>query len=230
MGCNRGKASPNAHVKLQLFADSGGYCQKPDCNASLFLSIGDDSFHIAEMAHIFSASNKGPRSNNTLTKEDRGKFDNLILLCPTCHTIIDKAEEQYPDSLISLWKKEHSEKINNLFNIKSYTSRKEVRKLLNPLMVENKTVFNIYGPMTDQRFNPESEMPYIWIRKIHKTLLPNNRKIINIIDKNYDLLDDVEIETVELFRQHVKDFEDKHLNQSDINGIQFPIQMNDIYK
>lgn len=56
MACNRGKANPNSHTKLQLFADSGGYCQNPDCNLNLFHNIGEANFHIAEMAHIISAA------------------------------------------------------------------------------------------------------------------------------------------------------------------------------
>ena len=87
MTCKRGKASPDAHTKLRLFADSGGYCQNPNCNVNLFLNIGEADFHIAEMAHIISAGDLGPRSKN-LTKEQKGEFLNLILLCPNCHTKI----------------------------------------------------------------------------------------------------------------------------------------------
>lgn len=80
--------------------------------------------------------------------------------------------------------------------------------------------------MTDERFNPESEMPKTWLLKVHRNILPNNRKILNILSKNYNLLHDDEISVFEQFRQHVLDFESRHLNNEEINGVQFPSQMN----
>lgn len=229
MSCSRGKASPNAHTKLRLFADSGGYCQNPECNTNLFLSVDEAEFHIAEMAHIFSASDKGPRAKVKLLKGHRGQYNNLILLCPTCHTIIDKVEEKFPDDLISGWKTNHSQRIMRLFNIKECETRKDVRVVLQPLLSENAKVFEVYGPETDERFNPESELPKIWMKKIHEFILPNNRKIIKVIDCNYELLEELEIETYHTFKQHVSDFEAKHINKEDINGLQFPTKMNIIF-
>ena len=81
------------------------------------------------MAHIFSASNKGPRNKVSLTESQRGQYENLLLLCPDCHTIIDKADDEYPDSIIKSWKIEHEDRINQLFNIKIYHSRKAVKKI-----------------------------------------------------------------------------------------------------
>lgn len=227
MTCKRGKASPDSHTKLRLFADSGGYCQNPDCNVNLFLNIGETDFHIAEMAHIISAGEKGPRSKE-ITEEQKGEFSNLILLCPNCHTKIDKAEDEFPEELIKKWKSEHSQKINSLFNIKTFDSRDKTRKAILPLLNENNTIFNIYGPMTDERFNPESEMPKTWLLKIQSNILPNNRKILNILDQNYNLLNDKEMVVFKQFRQHVLDFESRHLNNEEINGVQFPSQMNQI--
>lgn len=230
MSCTRGKASPNAHTKLKLFADSGGYCQNPECNINLFLSVGSSDFHIAEMAHIISAGNSGPRSDKTITKEMKGDFSNLILLCPTCHTQIDKAESEFPEKKIINWKETHSKKIKLLFNINKFDDRLSGRRVVFPLLNENKTIFETYGPLTDQRFNPESEVPKIWLSKIHQQILPNNRKILSIIDVNYDLLKEEEIKTVELFRQHVLDFESKHINYEEINGLQFPKELQNIFK
>ena len=222
MSCKRGKASLDSHTKLQLFADSAGFCQNPECNINLFLSIGSSDFHIAEMAHIISSSDDGPRSDKKISKEQKGNFSNLIILCPTCHTKIDKSELEFPDSLVLKWKTTHSQKINSLFNIKQFENRLEARQSILPLLNENKTIFEIYGPLTDERFNPESEMPKIWKSKIHLSILPNNRKLLSIFDANYDLLKAEELKTVEIFRQHVSDFESKHVNHEEINGLQFP--------
>lgn len=229
MSCTRGKASPDSHTRLQLFADSAGYCQNPDCNINLFLSIGVSNFHIAEMAHIISAGEHGPRSDRKISKIKKGEFSNLILLCPTCHTKIDKAELEFPDSLIIEWKTTHSKKINSLFNIKQFENRQQVRQAILPIINENKTIFETYGPLTNERYNPESETPKIWISKIHQHILPNNRKLLSFFETNYNLLNEEEMKTVELFRQHVLDFESRHINNTEINGLQFPLKLNNVF-
>lgn len=229
MSCKRGKANPDSHTKLKLFADSGGYCQNPNCNVNLFLTVGATEFHIAEMAHIISARDDGPRSDKTISKDLKGDFSNLILLCPTCHTKIDKAELEFSDKLILSWKESHSQKINSLFNIKLFKNRLEALQAIQPLLNQNKTIFDTYGPLTDERFNPESEVPKMWLSKIHEYILPNNRKLLAIFDANYILLTPEEIKTTELFRQHVADFESKHINNEEINGIQFPKETHKIY-
>lgn len=69
--CSRGKATPSATTKLRLFSESVGYCQKPDCRLGLFLQFDGKEIHIAEMAHIISASDTGPRADKTMTTAER---------------------------------------------------------------------------------------------------------------------------------------------------------------
>jgi len=230
MYCNRGKASPNPYVKLQLFADSGGYCQNPECNLALFHSLGESKFHIAEMAHIIGASKDGPRNKIHLKTIDKGKFENLILLCPNCHTMIDKAENEFSDNLLKKWKSNHSLKIQTLFGIKKYDSRDAIRQVLKKIMLENKVIFDTVGPLTEERFNPESENPKKWKKGILSTILPNNRKLLQIIEVNYDLLKPDEEIVFANFKQHVRDFEDKHINDNELSGATFPIKMNNIFE
>jgi hypothetical protein len=67
MSCPRGVAAPDQHTKLRLFAASAGYCQNPSCGFALFFDTGSKRIHIAEMAHVFAASNRGPRANDELS-------------------------------------------------------------------------------------------------------------------------------------------------------------------
>ena len=207
MVCSKGRIAPAQNTKLRLFADSGGYCQNPYCLSPLFRDIDHETIHIAEIAHVISAGDSGPRSSSTMSEEERAGYENLILLCPTCHTIIDKAEESYPEVLILNWKSDHKRKISNSFGLRSYSSRQEVRDAITPLFRENYTIFTIYGPMTEERLNPESHMPAQWLRKVRSQIIPNNRKILYIADANATFLTEEEKKTLELFRQHVLDFE-----------------------
>ena len=69
----------------RLFAESGGQCAK--CDLDLF----PDGKLIAEICHIEAFSSGGPRYNSQLKKSNlENHYDNLIILCPSCHTEIDK--------------------------------------------------------------------------------------------------------------------------------------------
>lgn len=230
MTCDRGKATPDEPTKLRLFADSAGRCQKPDCLTALFFS-GTVNFHIAEMAHICAASDSGPRSNPELTEEERGAHENLILLCPTCHTKIDKAPANYPDEMILEWKAAHNERIAKAFGALEYKNREDARSAIEPFLAENRTIFDTYGPHREENQNPESELAGIWQRKVLEKILPNNRAILMILDANRLLLMEPEISTLESFRQHVDDLEARHLNDvATGHATRFPAEMSKILK
>lgn len=228
-GCEKGRIAPLTETKLRLFADSGGFCQNPGCLSELFRDIEDTTVHIAEMAHIISAADVGPRADISLTPEERGRYSNLILLCPTCHTIIDKAEDKYPETLVAKWKQMHKQKITSAFGVIAFDSREGARSFIRPLLDENRMIFETYGPMTDERFNPESSMPAQWLRKIRVKIIPNNRRLLDACDANTNFLSSDERKTVERFRQHVDDFEAKHLGETDQNGSQFPTEMERVF-
>jgi len=75
----------------------------PQCSAILV-----DSEHvIAEICHIRGRRKAAARFDATMQPKERDGFSNLILLCPTCHTLIDKDRTTYTiDSLIKI-KAEH---------------------------------------------------------------------------------------------------------------------------
>lgn len=62
---------------------------------------------IGEQAHIVAESVDGPRGLSDLPLDQRSTYPNLILLCPTCHTKIDKAPEDYPVDVLLRCKAEH---------------------------------------------------------------------------------------------------------------------------
>jgi len=228
MSCIRGKASPDRFTQFKLFANSGGYCQNPACNEILYKSFEANEIHIAEIAHIISV-NKGARKNSKLSPEEKGSFDNLILLCPNCHTAIDKAEDSFPIETILKWKDEHQQKLYLTFGIKKFESRKDAKDALEHLLRENKLIFETYGPNTEERFNPESSTPKIWLRKIREFIIPNNRKIFELIKTNYSLLREDEKIEFDKFKLHLHDFEAKHLFSAEENGSEFPTKINEIY-
>jgi len=137
--------------------------------------------------------------------------------------MVDKAPEDFPNTLITRWKAEHTEKIDSIFQILEYESRKEARGAILPILEENKSIFEGYGPETDERFNLESDQPAVWHRKIVEKIIPINKKILMIIEKNIKLLTEPERTTVAEFKNHIHDFECKHIGGIVDAGKRFPV-------
>jgi hypothetical protein len=182
------------------------------------------------MAHVFAAADDGPRANAELTEAERGRYDNLILLCPTCHTIIDKAPDEYPDEMILRWKRQHGERIAALFGAIEYPSRIQAREAIEPALAENRLIFDKYGPDNDYRYDPESELATTWQAKMLATILPNNRKIMSVLQVNRRHLNDDEKLTAARFQQHIADLEARHiLGEPSAAAERFPPGMAQIF-
>lgn len=230
MACSRGAASPDAHTQRRLFSASAGYCQNPGCANELFVDTEGESFHIAEMAHVFAANDKGPRSKPELSKEERGAFENLVVLCANCHTMVDKAPSAFPDSMMLGWKREHANKLRQLFGAVRFDDRACVREVVEPLLDQNRVIFQQYGPHIEAARNPESGAAEQWKRKILTRILPNNRRLLSILDANRHLLRNEEKSIVELFRQHIDDLEAFHIEGCMQDASRFPENLSKIYE
>jgi hypothetical protein len=228
MACSRGAAAPDAQTQRRLFAASAGYCQNPNCPNELFVDAAGKSIHIAEMAHVFAASDGGPRAQPRLTDAERGAFENLVMLCANCHTMVDKAPEAYPDATMLSWKRDHANKLQAIFGAVQYSSRVEARTAIGPLLAENRAIFEQYGPHIESAVNPESGAAEQWKRKMFTRLLPNNRRMLAILDANLHLLGDAERDTLELFRQHINDLEAFHIEGRRENASRFPAHLPEI--
>ena len=229
MPCSRGRVDPTRVVTLRLFAASGGYCQSPTCLRELFLDTKTASIHLAEAAHIIAASDTGPRSDQCSTAIARSAYENLILLCPSCHTIIDKLPHEYTDSTLRQWKRNHIDRIAVAIGAVKVPDRQSARRLIEPALRENGRIFVDYNPNRDYRFDPESEVAQIWQRKMRSRILPNNRKILLVLDKNLHLLTEDEVATLEEFRQHVEELEERHIGPAEsLRARRFPPKMTTI--
>lgn len=225
MACSRGAASPDAHTQRRLFAASAGYCQNPGCASELFVDASGKSIHIAEMAHVFAAKDGGPRASPQLSEQERGAFENLVVLCANCHTMVDKAPEAFPDSMMLSWKREHANKLQGIFGAEKFGDRARARQAVEPILVENHSIFEQYGPHIEAAYNPESGAAEQWKRKMLTCILPNNRRILAILDVNRHLLAGSEKVTLERFRQHIDDLEAFHVEGIKEDASRFPSEL-----
>ncbi|WP_297207723.1 ABC-three component system protein [uncultured Brachyspira sp.] len=117
---NDNKQKPRSYSILtlkKLHALSLNRCYNPDCNKNIFINENGKYINIGYIAHIIAHSEKGPRANPNISEKELKDFHNLILLCPNCHTQIDKSPEKYTIDLLHQWKtKRESEAISKKIN------------------------------------------------------------------------------------------------------------------
>lgn len=101
-------------TKLMLAMKSGNICARKECHVHL-ISEGKeaDCALIGEAAHIYGENPSAARYREDMTDEERNHVDNLIYLCPNCHTIIDKQEKDFPVDYLFALKREHEDYVHN---------------------------------------------------------------------------------------------------------------------
>lgn len=190
----------------KLWGGAGGYCSNPDCRDRVAITgPKGESYLTGENAHIIARQAKGPRGDGV---GGDNTYDNLVLLCPTCHTRIDKAEGRYPTELLLEWKAQHEAWVDGWAETKKMGTTAELMNFIALLLAENNLYFKRYGPHSDEAVaNPMSSAHAIWVARKLDTLLPNNRKIVQALDVNKDLIPPEITDAVLLFKDHASGWE-----------------------
>jgi hypothetical protein len=112
----RAKRRKTRHIpeatKILLAVHAGGRCEFRGCNRYLFehpLTLQGGTF--SEHAHIVAFSELGPRGLDGARPDDINSPDNLVLLCATCHKLIDDRPADYPRALVEAFKRQHEDRI-----------------------------------------------------------------------------------------------------------------------
>lgn len=121
----------------RLYTKSNNRCAYPGCRAPIIV----DQTLVGEMCHI-RARRKGPRFDPTLSPAQRDAFDNLLLLCRTCHKVVDSAPDKYPPELLVDFKQKHEQSGN--CEITADTER-DALLLLRPRSSANRTTATVRG-------------------------------------------------------------------------------------
>lgn len=147
---------PQPDMKV-LYMFSGGVCSL--CKKMLAFEKQNNTYYqIGKMAHIQGENIGSARYNDNMSKKERKSYDNLILLCPTCHDIIDADEQQYTVEYLVKIKKEHEEKIQKVY-IKSINDLQNVElgsilKYLSSDKFQNNSNYSDYNPIRpDEKIN-----------------------------------------------------------------------------
>jgi 5-methylcytosine-specific restriction endonuclease McrA len=193
-----------------LFAESAGTCLL--CNTTLFPADPKRkrSIPIAERAHIIAHSDDGPRADLDTSQKFRDSPANIVLLCPNCHTKIDKAPESYPAESLLKAKNARQQAISYIGGTPIFSTRSDARKAAQRILLRNLTSFKTKGPNPETGGVESREQATVWSDCVLNEIVPNNRLLVALVEVNADLATAEEMETAELLRQHTNALESKH--------------------
>jgi len=223
------------NIARKLWSQCGGFCQNPSCNKYLFAEVEDNAVSLANVAHIIGHGTNGPRSEHESANHiDRDGIDNLIMLCLQCHKIVDELQDQFSVEQMQGWKATHEDKIISLFDLPQIHDEKILLEKVNDLLDENRVIFEEYGPFSTQAFEGLSGDTFtIWRRRCLDTILPNNQRIVSLIEVNKNNFPyPREVYThMMIYKLHSDSFRDNCLLEKKINGYKlFPREFDDFVK
>lgn len=196
------------NVMRSLYAESLGYCMNPDCKEKVVDFDGD----ISEKAHI-----------TEYYKTQDNSYENLIILCPNCHTKFDKNKD-FTVKEVKSWKKQRQSELNNILE-KTYSNFEELEKKVKPLLSENLSMYNNYYLQNNKQQ---------W-QKCENKIIINNTLIKNLLKKNENLLQDYKWdinsnkEIVKNFILHVDEFQRTRSDEEKMRTILYPKELNSIF-
>ncbi len=196
------------NIKRKLYAESMGRCMNPNCKIELFQSDGD----IIEKAHIDPYCETADNS-----------YENLVVLCPNCHTKFDKLHQFAPEEVLN-WKRIRSEEIDKFF-AKKFKSFKSLKSEVFPLLLENKSIYENYY------LNEQKEL---W-DKFENKILINNTKLKKLLENNLNLFQSnseksySNLHCIQTFIMHINEFEATRPDEEKKRHILFPKEINSIF-
>lgn len=190
-----------------LWGRAAGICSNPECRSDLTVLLeGTTAYNVGEMAHVIARRPGGPRG---VPVGGSDSYDNLILLCPTCHRKIDKAPEgTYPTEILFRWKADHETEIRQRGSSQQFETIARLKQFVSRLLIENRVIWKQLGPRSEAaQTDPGSNLHLVWQLRKLDTIVPNNRKAINAIEANKALLNDSEFAAFLAFKTHAQAFE-----------------------
>ncbi len=221
-------AISEANIKL-LWGRAAGICSNPDCQRDLTVILeSQGNYNIGEMAHVIAKNPGGPRG---VPEGGSDSYENLLLLCPTCHRMIDKAPDGvFTEDMLKDWKSQHESKIRQLDKEVSFDSTEALKSAVRRLLLENRILWRDLGPHSNvANTDTGSNLYSVWNLRKLDTIIPNNRKIINYIESNLSLLTDKEYELFLLFKNHANAFEANQYNRLDSYPL-FPVEFGEVFE
>ncbi|WP_435589055.1 Shedu immune nuclease family protein [Micromonospora chalcea] len=108
----RRSAVRRAFIK-RLYADFGGTCGAGDCP---YPSRLPDGTPILQVVYIKSAMPGAPRYDPDTAASGEASYENLLLLCPSHHELIDRLPDEYTAERLALMRQRHIDRVATIIS------------------------------------------------------------------------------------------------------------------
>ena len=178
------------NVRRLLYANSGNICAMYGCNNTL---VQANTASINEICHIEAINESGARYNKNLTDGYVNSYDNLVLLCPTCHSIIDNKlnEEFYTVAYLKQMKQFHEQQVQEALMNKVAIDP--------PIYLEGydiSAIVTLYNSFYDKKIDER------YVYKVLNDILSMNNAIRSIVYGISILCGEEETEQIDVHRLH----------------------------
>lgn len=196
-----------------LWSAAGGRCAFPNCWERLCYHEAKNAapYTLGEMAHICGDKPGSNRHDLSLTESERDNYQNLILLCPTHHTVIDRKENEtiYTVEMLLEMKAAHEATILERLDKRLDVGKEDIAREILPLLEESRQSWAQYGPTSElARTQPYNEAVHaVWEAERLSVIVPNNRKIAELLLSNKKLFDASEHAAVLAFLMHERSYD-----------------------
>jgi len=199
-------------IKL-LWSNAAGLCSFSGCSEKLSVQGAGAAapYTLGEMAHIKGDKSGSNRYDKLQSDIERDGYSNLILLCPTHHTLIDKPENEseYTVDVLNAMKSEHERYISNRLAQDKPDTVEQLKDKVSVYLSENRQAWEQYGPLSESaQKNPNNDQIHaLWVSSRLSTIVPNNREMVKILKENRGLFSRLEQRIVSKFLIHVESYE-----------------------
>jgi hypothetical protein len=157
--------------------------------------------------HHYSVRNlDGPPKGSSIVDDPT----NLVLLCPTCHTKVDKDPAEYPTEMLFGLKTKRAAAVARVGGVIIYGTRAEARTAVEEILRQNHETFNQFGPNSDNGSLPTLEAAAKWRELVLTEIVPQNELLVSIVQVNKDLASAADRLAAEHLRAHTRDLAAKH--------------------
>ncbi|MFB2596131.1 HNH endonuclease [Paracoccus sp. p4-l81] len=223
-------------VKI-LWSAAGGRCAFAGCWERLCYHEAEDAapYTLGEMAHICGDKPGANRHDEGQTDSQRDDYQNLILLCPTHHTLIDRKENEavYTVEILHSMKAEHESRVLERLDQDAMPTKHDIARAILPLLEENRQSWAKYGPLSElARTQPHNESAHaVWMSERLSVIVPNNRNIAAQLKERRSLFDAGEQGMITAFLLHVRSYEQWVQDAIPYAAVKrFPVEFDDLIR
>lgn len=190
-----------------LWAKSAGHCAYHSCTNRCVDSFKETGHVLlGEMAHLIAHSEGGPRASYA-ERSRLERYENLILLCPYHHTLVDKAPMDFPPEQLIKWKARLEWHVAEAFDVPEIKTKQDLYKYAYELLNANRLIHDNFGPSSVlARKTPLSNMHGFWDAKKTEHIIPNNTLIVAAFNRYRNLVPEDELATFRRFESHALAF------------------------